>query len=206
MRLILLRNPEHAGEQKHILAGKEVGLSLKGQQQSKLLCKQLEKKRPVAIYSSDFVRSKETIRPFTDDLGLEIIQSSSFRPFNVGKFWGWTEQATMKVIGEENWQEIFTKPDPQGRYFTSGETLKELSERSWRELKLVLKNHFPKDTIVISTHLTVISCILCSILEVSLTRIWFWGGTNNRNLAILIFKDGKWSLQHYGSFEYLENI
>ena len=41
MHIILVRNAEHIGEEKHFWAGKEIGLTRKGEKQAKLLCKRL---------------------------------------------------------------------------------------------------------------------------------------------------------------------
>ena len=117
MRIILVRNAEHIGEEKHFWAGKEVGLTQKGEKQAELLCKRLEKENIDAIYSSDFMRAIKTIQPLPEELRLDIAQNPDFRPFNMGKFMGWTEQATIEVLGEKTWQEIITNPNPKKRYF-----------------------------------------------------------------------------------------
>lgn len=206
MRIILIRNATHIGEEKHFWADKEIGLSEKGKREAQLLCERLKEENPKAIYSSDFLRAIETVQPLAAELRLEITKSSSFRPFNVGKYFGWTQQATVEALGKEIWQEIITNPNPQKRYFEDGETLEEEAERAWGSFEEVLKNHSKEDTIIISTHLTVIGSLLCKISGISLNNIWFWGGTmaaDHPSFTIISSKQGGWYLQHYGCAEHL---
>ncbi len=204
MQIILVRNAEHIGEEKHFWAGKEVGLTQKGEKQAKLLCKRLEKEKIDAIYSSDFMRAIKTIQPLAEELKLDIAQNPDFRPFNMGKFMGWTEQATIEVLGEKTWQEIITNPNPKKRYFEGGETLEEEAERAWRGLETILTQH-SKATIVISTHLTIIGSLLCRMIEIPLTKVWFWGGSivaDHPAITNIVFQQGRWHLQHYGCTEH----
>lgn len=210
MRIILVRNAEYVGQEKRFWAGKEIELSQNGKKQAQLLCNRLKKESPVAIYSSNFIRSIKTIEPLAKDLGLKIIQNSNFRSFDVGKYFGYSEKETEQTLGEKNWREMFTNPDPEKRYFEDGETLHEEEGRAWHALEEILRKHSPNDTIIISTHLTIINSILCKIINVPLSNIWFWGesvGSESvASITTIVFQNEKWFLKHYGCIEHLSEI
>ncbi len=206
MKLVLVRNAEHIGEQKIFWADKTVSLSKAGKGQAKLVCKRLEKEKPSAIYSSEYARAVETIKPLAEKLGLEILQRSAFNAFDMGRYSGRTQDETIEALGKEVWKEMVTRPDPNKRYFEGGETLAEEAERAWKGLQEILRKHAPEDAVVISTHLTIIGSLLCRIYNVSLSNIWLWGGSmaaEHPSITIIVHDNGRWYLQHYGCAEHL---
>ncbi len=208
MNIIMVRNAHHLGEEENILAGKEVGLSLCGKRQARLLAKKLAGLCPVAIYSSDFVRAIQTVEPLAKRLGLGIKRQPAFGAFNVGRCFGWDEKALVEKLGKEVWHEMTTKPSPSKRYFKRGETLQELADRAWRGLTSIIENK-PRGNVIISTHMTVIGSLLCCVSGMALSKIWFWGGaisSPHPNVTVLSFDKGKCHLQCYSCSDNLANI
>lgn len=175
MRIFLVRNGEHLAELRGRWAGAEVGLSRRGRRQADALCARLLREKPDAIYSSECVRAVDTVQPLASKLGLRIVKLSAFAAFDVGVFVGRTREQTVARLGEDAWREVITNPRPRTRYFDGGETLQAVAKRAWAGLLVVAGKHAPDECIVISTHLTVVGCVLCRMAGIGLNRVWFWG-------------------------------
>ena len=209
MRIFFVRNSEHLGEKKGLWAGPEVGLSDGGRRQAEALCVRLLREHPDAIYSSDFLRATETIKPLAARIGLEVVKLSALRAFDPGVFLGKTYEETAECLGKHVWREIITNPNPSKRYFDGGETLQEAAERAWTGLLAVVDKHSPEERIVISTHLTIIGCVLCRMLSVPLNKLWFWGGgivAEHPSITTVAYENERWCLMHYGCTEHLVSL
>jgi len=208
MRVILVRNAEHLGEDdtKTFWAGQEVGLNPRGKRQAETACERLLSSKPASIYSSDFLRAIETIEPLASALHIEIIQLQAFRSFDVGDFFGKSQEETISLLGKDVWHEIINCPDPCKRYFPNGETLQEEANRAWTGLLDIVSKHSPDDSIVISTHLTIISCLLSRMIDLPLQRVWFWGGSmaaDHPSITEVSHNQATWRLRYYGCAEHL---
>lgn len=204
MRIMLLRNSQHIGEVEQIVfADKKTALTSRGKQQAELLCQKLKTSNPVAIYSSDFLRAIETVQPLATQTSLEIKVSPAFRPFDVGECFGYTQTQVVEAIGAESWSEIMTGPNPSRRYFKDGETLEEQAERAWKGLKQIITKA-SEGSVIISTHLSVINCILCRIFQVPLNKFWVWGRDTKSphpSTTSFIYEQGNWYLENYNYTE-----
>lgn len=199
--LVLVRNAEYVGEDEPLrFGGKDMGLTIRGKQDAQELCKVLDRRRAVRIYSSDYTRAIETVSPLAETIGVEVGLEVGFRPFNVGECFGLTYAEVIQKLGTETWGEITTHPDPSKNYFKGGETLNDLAKRVWTRLNILSEMH-GDENIIISTHMTPISAVLCKLLGVPLSKIWFWGQdlkSKHPSITRLDCREGKWSLRYYG--------
>ncbi len=120
-----------------------VSLTKKGKRQIRIAAKKLKNKNIDFIYSSDFLRTRQTAEIVAEELGLRIKLDKRLRDVDVGVYKG--------KKGEEFWSIFSSKKQRFSKRPPKGE--------SWRDVKKRLKN-FIKDiekkhrnrTILIVTH------------------------------------------------------
>lgn len=92
-----------------------------------------------------------------------------------------------------------TGPNPYKTYFKGVETLEQQAERVWKGIEEVIAK-VSGGNVVVSTHLTVINCILCKIFQMPLNRFLVWGRnteSSHRSITSLIYEQGNWHLENY---------
>lgn len=209
MRIVFLRNAEHALYAAQCWPVDTTGLSPNGMVQSKRLFSSLANTPIVAVYSSPTVRAVETIRLLAEDRGLAIEQATAFKALDMGECTGMTYEKTREITGSAAWAEVLSNPKPDMRYFKNGETLDELANRAWRELERIVEEHESEDdVVVISTHEEVIGALLCKMADMPLSWLWWWGGRLRpplyASITEVLWKNGKWKLIHFGCTKHLE--
>ena len=122
-------------------------LSPRGLESRKVVTAFLTNKNIEIALSSPYKRAIDTIKQFTDYVGLEIELLDSFRERKVGS---WIEDFTS--FSKRQWDDFsFKLPD--------GECLKEVQERNISALQEILKRYKGKN-IVIGSHGTALSTII----------------------------------------------
>ncbi|MBE5906490.1 MAG: histidine phosphatase family protein [Lachnospiraceae bacterium] len=122
-------------------------LTTKGLEDAKKVTEFLKDKGIQVAYSSPYKRAVDTIKNFTDKVGLEIQLETDFRERAVGD---WVENFTEYSMHQ--WSDFDYK-------LSGGECLREVQERNIRALQNVLKENDGK-TLVIGTHGTALSMIM----------------------------------------------
>lgn len=122
-------------------------LTTKGLEDAKKVTEFLKDKGIQVAYSSPYKRAVDTIKDFTDKVGLEIQLETDFRERAVGD---WVENFTEYSIRQ--WSDFDYK-------LSGGECLREVQERNICALQNVLKENDGK-TLVIGTHGTALSMIM----------------------------------------------
>lgn len=209
MKLLLLRNAEHMLSSEYVWPSNDTELSERGNLQAIDIAKKLESVPIAAIYSSIHVRAVKTVTPLARRKGLSIKKTQAFNALSIGDCVGATHEETCRRIGGEAWNELFTNPDPHRRYFTNGETLKDMSNRAMTKLDNIGASYARKgDVVVISTHEEIIGALLCRMMDIDLSRIWWWGGRRHGSplygsITEITQDDNRWHLIRFGCTEHL---
>jgi 2,3-bisphosphoglycerate-dependent phosphoglycerate mutase len=122
-------------------------LSEKGIADSKKVSDGLIGKNITAIYSSPYKRAVDTIRYFSNNVGIDVITNDGFRERRVGE---WIED--FKTFSLKQWQNFDFK-------ILDGESLREVQERNISALIDVVKNNVGGN-VTIGTHGTALGTII----------------------------------------------
>lgn len=118
------------------------GLTKKGEKQIKKVAKQLKNKKTELIYSSDFLRTRQTAEIVAKILGLKIIFDKRLRDINLGIFQeGKTDEYRKFFISKK--QKFFKRPP-------EGESWQDVRKRTIDFLKSLEKKHKNKTILIIS--------------------------------------------------------
>lgn len=203
MKIIFIRTAEHALYGTTTWPIDSTGLSSAGIEQSRQLASVLADRPITAICASMTVRVMETIRPLAERKGLVIQKEAAFNELDVGECAGLDHERVREVLGSVAWEEMLSNPIPDKRYFTNGETLNELAERSWAKLKqIVATSKNESDLVVIGTHEEVIGALLCKMIDAPLPRLWWWQPPYASTTEVQ-WRGGKWKLLHFGCAEHM---
>jgi len=123
-------------------------LSAKGMEDRKRVTEFLLDKNIDVAISSPFKRAIDTIKDFTDCIGMEIVIIDSFRERKVDS--GWIDDFT--AFTRKQWEDFSFK-------LSDGECLKEVQERNVAALETVLEKYKGKN-IIIGSHGTALSTVI----------------------------------------------
>lgn len=123
-------------------------LTAKGLEDRKLVTKFLSDKAIDIAISSPFKRSIDTIKDFTDSVGIEIEIIDDFRERKVDSVW----IEDFVSFSKNQWSDFSFK-------LSDGESLKEVQERNICALKAVLERYSGKN-VIIGSHGTALSTII----------------------------------------------
>ncbi|MGC9046576.1 MAG: class I tRNA ligase family protein [Minisyncoccia bacterium] len=122
-------------------------LTLKGINQIENIAKKLQDKKIDLIFSSDFLRTKQTAEIIAKKLNKKVIFDSRLREINVGDFNGGNPDSYHKYF--ENEQEKFYKNPPHG------ENLNDLAKRVYEFLNDVETKYKNKKILIVSHEYTI---------------------------------------------------
>lgn len=104
-------------------------------------------RQPLHIYSSDFRRAIDTIRPFADYVGMDIIPSEAFREWSVV-----APEEDYYILCERAWADFDYR-------WKDCETMREVQRRNVNKLLELVKKH-KNETVVIGSHGTALSTVI----------------------------------------------
>jgi len=119
-----------------------LSLTKKGEQQIKLAAEKLKNKRVDCIYSSDFLRTKQTAKIISQELGLKIEFDKRLRDVEMGIWRGKTDEEFHKVFSQK--QRFSKRPK-------NGENWRDVKKRLKDFIKDIEKEH-KNETILIISH------------------------------------------------------
>ncbi len=201
MKIILVRNcsSEREGSEWPLPEGP---LSKHGTLEASMLAKRLvqmldqAKSRggvgKVALISSDHVRGVRSIEPFAATRKIEIQQDPRFRSIEIGDYYGKSIDEIRNLLGPAVYDRMLIDPLPDKQYFPNGESLDTQSKRVWSAInEITTKYNEECDYVVVSTHLTCIQIILCTICGMPLSKVWTWQ-IPTAAITVVERKDNRW--------------
>lgn len=211
MRLILVRNAEHAQYLSNRWSTRETELSPKGTKQALRIADCLRNVEIERIYASEMIRAAATVEPLADEMAVDIQTEAAFNPLDIGNHKGRPYEDTRRILGDEVFAEMVSRPQPDKRYFDGGETLREMAERAWqRVVELTQDECDAQSSLVVSTHEEVIGAVLCKMADMPLSRLWWWGGRLDTplyaSITHVIRQRGRWILESFGNTNHLMGL
>lgn len=104
-------------------------------------------RQPLHIYSSDFRRAIDTIRPFAEYVGMDIITCAEFQEWSVI-----APSEDYYALCERAWEDFDYR-------FQDCETMREVQQRNVKKLLELVQKH-KDETLVIGSHGTALSTII----------------------------------------------
>ena len=168
MRLILIRHGETAWNKKGRFQG-HVGVNLnsRGFRQAQSIARTLKPIAPRIIYSSPLPRAMQTAQAISLAYSTSIIRLDELKELNLGKLDGLTANELQAQYPEFH---QFWDKDPSRVHMPAGESLQQLQTRAWRAIDGIRKGH-SEDTAVVVSHNFTITCIVCRVLGMPLSRL-----------------------------------
>ena len=188
-RLVITRHGQSlANEQNRFAGHSDFDLSELGHRQAKMAAEYICKNEKIdVIYSSDLSRAYNTARPTAQMLGMEIIPTEELREIFAGEWEGLTahELATRYEKDFGIWKNNYAFSCPTG-----GESTAEVYRRIIKTVKRIAAQH-DGQTVLLSTHATVVRAISAYALGLDETRVGEIPFTHNASINVFTFEDGE---------------
>ncbi len=188
MKLIWIRHGEtDANREKRYLGHYDVPLNPRGVEQASRLAHIMKGDWPVAVYSSDLTRCRQTAELILTDWKMNLVTLSALRELDFGE---WDNQTYQEIYSHcpeqlESWyQDPFTISPP------GGETLGQLGQRVDDWIQQVLLTINQNDTVWIISHGGVIRWFMSRWLLGDASQFWQVEGISH-GAGLLAEWDGK---------------
>ncbi|MBO4897327.1 MAG: histidine phosphatase family protein [Clostridia bacterium] len=194
--LYIIRHGESRGNLEDRFVGySDWGLTEKGFEQARRLGEYMKGVEIDAVYSSDLIRAVDTAKPFADYKGLHIIKRKDLREINGGDW----EEMTFEEISKRNPEEFAAwKYDFLNAITIGGETIRELSERVYREMDKIARENDGKRVAVVF-HATAIKVFLDRLGDHD-------GWVPNASVTTVSYENGKFSVTDKGYADFLDGL
>ena len=163
MRLILVRHGETEGNVSRRLQGAEDPLTKRGRRQARELASHLSGRSDVsALYASPYRRAYDTARAIGDALGFEPEPRPALAELDVGRAAGYRFEAWVEEFPRE--AERF-RQEGVDYAWPGGESGRDLSARTEREMDRILKSHrHEAGAVVLVSHGGTLAWIIAHLL------------------------------------------
>ena len=184
--IYLIRHGQSQSNVDNIFAGHlDTPLSELGEKQAQLLKQYLLTQKIDAVYSSDLLRAKNTVKPYADQVGLPVITTPKLREFFGGDFEG-VEYALLPKLYPVEYGKFWLY-DTENTVMPNGESVKDGMNRGYQIICQIAKENLGK-SIVIATHGGIIRGFECLANACK----WIEGDwVENASVTKMIYKDGK---------------
>ena len=178
-------------------------LSELGNKQAELTCKYIYQNYQVdAIYSSDLIRSIDTVKPLANKLGLNIITDKNLREMYGGKWEGMLFSDLPSKYPDD--YKVWTENVGLARC-TGGESYAEVQDRAVKIISKIATENDGK-TVVISTHGAVIRAFECFVRNIPLTRMQEVNYVFNASVSEIEYFEGKFNIKRTNISEHLADV
>ncbi len=188
-RLIITRHGQSIANAERRFAGhSDFDLSALGYNQAELVADYICKhESPEFIYSSDLLRAYHTALPTAKRLGLQIIPTTELREIYAGEWEGKTTDELAEEYAHDFgiWRNEYAKSR-----CTGGEATAEVYVRALKTLSSLAEKH-DGQTIMLSTHATVVRAICAYSLGLSAERVGEIPFTHNASVNIFEYENGR---------------
>lgn len=200
-RLVITRHGQSLANSQNRFAGhSDFDLSELGHRQAKMAADYICANEKIdVIYSSDLSRAYNTARPTAQQLGMEIIPTEELREIFAGEWEGLTadELATHYEKDFDIWKNHYAASRPTG-----GESTAEVYRRIIKTVEKIARLH-DDQTVMLSTHATVVRAISAYALGLDETRVGEIPFTHNASINTFTFEEGKLTPEKLNIIEHL---
>jgi broad specificity phosphatase PhoE len=143
-----------------------------------------------AVYTSDLKRAREMAEATAGELGLPVIPMVELRECSYGDWEGMTlDEVREQFDGAlEAWQ-----ADEDGYRRGGGESLEEMSERSWAAMESIVEQH-PGETVAVFSHSGPVRSAICRLFDLSLAERYRFQIDNASITVLRTTESGRWQL------------
>ena len=169
VRVMLVRHGETDWNREEIFRGRiDVELNDNGREQAEALAEATRIFHIDAIYSSPLSRSLETAKSIAQVHDLDVKIADGFTDLLYGEWQGLRHQEVKEEFPELYliWHE-----SPHLIHFPGGESLDDVWQRSFQNLKEIAATH-ERQTVLIASHRVVNKVLLCGVM--GLDNLHFW--------------------------------
>lgn len=203
-RVYILRHGQSLGNVDRIFLGHtDWGLTELGKKQADCVIDFFKDISIDKIYSSDLIRTKETVRPTAEDKNLEIISRENLREIHAGK-WEGLSLSEIEAAFPEIWN-IWKRADAEDLRLPQGESTKEVSDRIYSEIELLSKQNDGK-AILITTHAMAIRIFTNRVLGRSLSQLCDTSWVANASVSCFVFDNGEFKIEFLNNVEHLGDL
>ena len=200
-QLILIRHGQSIGNfTRHFLGHTDLDLTQTGYEQARITAKYLENEKIDVVYSSDLIRSVNTVTPIAEMRGLEIIKSRNLREIFAGD---WENTHVERLCDEFSADYDVWKHDIGNSVCTNGESFIELQKRVLAEVTKIAEENLGK-TVCIGTHATPIRSLNAAWSGIPKDGVKDIPWATNASITRAVYENGKFELISYGEDEFLE--
>ena len=152
-----------------------------------------------ALYSSPLKRTMQVSRQISSMTGVPIKQDSGFMELNLGSLEGITGNDMRR-----SWPEVWNqwRLDPSLVSMPKGESLINLSDRSWKSFENIQQTHTDYDQFAIVSHNFAIRCICAKILKMPLSNFHSMTLSLSSITTVELFRNS-WRILRYNSVSHL---
>lgn len=200
----LLRHGQSLGNIDNLFLGHtDWGLTELGKKQADCVINFFKDINIDKIYSSDLIRARETAQPTAENKNLEIIGRENLREIYAGKWEGLSFDEIDKTY-PEMW-DIWKKADGENLRIPDGESIGELTERIYSEIKALSEENDGK-TLLIATHAVAIRCFTNKVLSRPLSKLCETAWVPNASVSRFVYENGEFKIDFLGNAEHLGEL
>jgi broad specificity phosphatase PhoE len=139
-----------------------------GHDQALAVAERLESEPIAALYTSPLLRTRQTVAPLADRLGLPVQPEEGLLDINYGRLQGLTHSEAASAYPDPY---TLWRTAPSQVRFPGGERLADIQDRIRVLLQELLSRH-PQGTVVLAGHQVVNKVAACTLLGLDLDEIW----------------------------------
>lgn len=163
MNIYFVRHGESEGNVTRTHQHEETPLSSSGKSQAKNVAKRLKGHEIDVIYTSPYVRAKETANTISKSIGKPVKVLNDLRELpNPSELHGLHYEDPKAIKIKNKMKNNYHKPDWK---YSDEESFNDLKERSFKLLSFLIKNH-KDDNVLCICH--------AGIIKVNIARMFFW--------------------------------
>jgi broad specificity phosphatase PhoE len=168
-KLYLIRHGQTEWNKKLTFRGRiDIPLNEQGRREAEAIAEALKDKSIDAIYASPLRRSMETAQPTAEFFHLETVPVQGLIDINYGDWEGLTF-SEVKERYKDHYEQWEKRPDLVR--FPNGETLDEVTERSFAAFKGIIVEN-PGKSILMVPHRVINKVLLCALLGLGNSHFW----------------------------------
>lgn len=198
--IYLIRHGESEGNSKRIFQGwLDCALTSEGRFQAELLAERLKNKGIRYFFSSPLKRAYETAEIIAKKYDeMNIIKIEKLKELNCGKWQGLTREEVKKISPKQLHNFLY---NPEKLQIPGGDSIVDLQKRAIKALFEILNYVEDDNVLCIVAHGFINKVILCTILNLPLSKVWDFPQANT---GVNIIKyDGKFDVIEINNTDHL---
>ena len=202
-RFIIVRHGQSLGNAQRVFLGHtNWDLSELGYTQAKCTARALSDRQIDAVSSSDLLRAYNTALPIAQALGLEVNPSEALREIFAGEWEGRPFEELKEVFVEDF---FIWRNDICNSRCTGGESMREVSERFYAEVKRIAEENDGK-TVVIASHAAAIRAFMARCSEKGISSMNDIPFVPNASFSVLCVDGDKFEFTEIGCDSHLADL